>query len=547
MERKDARHLVVVGSSAGGVDALTRLVATLPADFPAPIVMAQHLDPNRPSHLPDILARSSQLPVRSVEDGEHLAGGTVYVVPSHRNVEVRAGAIHVAADGTGRPQPSIDLLLATAAKVYGERLTAVILTGSGSDGADGARRVKAAGGTVVVQNPDSAQFPSMPASLAPTTIDIVAELDAIGPLLADLVNQVPIHSPGVDGDEALDDFLGKLRDESGIDFANYKRPTIIRRLRSRLAATGSPDLERYLEHVWEQPDELQRLTSSFLLKVTEFFRDPAFYERLRAEWLPELVDDARRRGEELRIWSAGCATGEEAYSVAMLVAELRAGTKSPPDARIFATDLDDSAIAFARRGIYPTPALDNVPADLRERYATVLDGQAEVTKGVRSLVVFGQHDLGARAPFPAMDLILCRNVLIYFQPELQQRTLQMFAFSLRHGGYLALGKAETTASMRGSFELVDRRLKVYRRAGKREAHPTVQFSQPSRPSPSLSPTRHVAPALDLAVMRARRESEERRAVADRTEGVLLSLRTGVAVVDERYDMSRINAAAREML
>lgn len=262
VERRTAEHLVAIGASAGGVDALSTLVATLPADFPAPIIVAQHLDPRRPSHLHDILARHSALAVRMVEDRERLAPGTVYVVPSQRHVEIRGREAHLTSDGTGRPQPSVDLLLASAAEAYGEHLTAVILTGSGSDGAEGARRVKLAGGTVVVQDPATAQFPGMPLALAPTTVDIVAELESIGPMLVDLVTKPRVHRPGTDGAKLLDGFLDQLRDLSGIDFASYKRPTILRRLQRRITATGSGDLAGYIDHVREQPDELQRLTSS---------------------------------------------------------------------------------------------------------------------------------------------------------------------------------------------------------------------------------------------------------------------------------------------
>ncbi len=541
------RRLVVIGASAGGVDALSTVIGSLPAGFPAPIVVAQHLDPRHRSHLHEILGRHAKLRVETIADHERLAAGVVYVIPPGRHLEIGEREVRLIVDGHHRPLPSIDLLLTTAAEAYGEHLTAVILTGSGSDGAEGARRVTAAGGTVLVQNPATAEFPSMPRSLSPTTVDAVAELDEIGPLLIDLTKEPRIAQRNGDGSKLLDEFLGQLRGRSGIDFASYKRPTIMRRLQRRMMATGSPDLHRYVEHLRDQPDEVQRLTSSFLLKVTEFFRDPDLFERLRREWLPELIRDAQRRGEELRIWSAGCATGEEAYSLAMLVAEALRTTKNPPQARVFATDLDDVAIGFARRGIYPRAAFANVPAELRDRYVNELDGEGEVAKLVRSLVIFGQHDLGQRAPFPRIDLILCRNVLIYFQADLQRRALQLFSFSLRDGGLLVLGKAETTAAVRGAFRLVDRRLKVYERSGPRDPLPAVHLSQPALASQPLVPSRPVAPALDLAVMRARREAERKRAAADHADRLLLALRTGVVVVDEHYDIGRINAAARQML
>ena len=205
--------------------------------------------------------------------------------------------------------------------------------------------------------------------------------------------------------------------------------------------------------------------SSFLIKVTGFFRDPDLYRAIRERVLPELLADARARGHELRLWSAGCATGEEAYSLAILVAEALGDELERFAVRVFATDLDAEAVAFARRGVYPAAALADVPPDLLERYFTEHDGEYTVRKRVRALTVFGQHDLGQRAPFPRIDLALCRNVLIYFTPDLQRRALQLFAFALREGGYLALGKAETTTPLAEFFVVADARLKLYRRQG----------------------------------------------------------------------------------
>src|SRR5215216_3330632 len=442
-EREGEGQLVVIGASAGGVEALSTLVATLPADFAAPIVIAQHLDPRRLSHLGEILQRRSPLPVRTVQDHEPLENGVVYAVPANRDIEVTDHSVAVRA-ADGGPQPSVDRLLRTAAAVFGERLIAVILTGTGSDGAAGARAVKEAGGTVVIQNPQTASYPAMPLSLAPTTVDLVAELEAIGPLLQELA--ATERRPVAPADErSLRRLLEGLRDRSGIDFTAYKPATIQRRLQRRMAATGAETVAAYVRLLQRDPEEYQRLVASFLIKVTEFFRDPELYEYLRERALPGLIEDTRRRSGELRVWSAGCATGEEAYSLAILLCEMLGDEVERLGVRIFATDLDPGAVTFARRGIYPAQALADLPPELVERYFSRSDGEYEVTKRVRSLLIFGQHDLGQRAPFPRLDLALCRNVLIYFTTELQRRALQLFAFSLRDGAYLVLGKAESTS------------------------------------------------------------------------------------------------------
>lgn len=534
---------VVVGSSAGGIDALSTLVGTIPADFPIPIVLAQHLSPDHRSHLTEILSKHSALPVRTVQDLETLEPGIIYVVPANRHVELTDHSLALHEDGQGRPKPSIDLLLSTAADVFGEKLIAVILTGTGSDGADGAREVKIAGGTVIIQNPETAAHPEMPLSLAPTTVDITADIDSIGPLLQSLVTGSYSAKRPEEVDE-LRKFLQLLRDRSGLDFTSYKQPTILRRLQRRMAATGTNDLQSYSRVVKRHPDEYQRLISSFLIKVTEFFRDPDLFHHLHDSVLPELLDQARER-KELRLWSAGCATGEEAYSLAILVADMLDGDIGTVSVRIFATDLDADAVAFARRGIFPEAALAGLSADQIEKYFIEVEGGYEVNKLIRNMVVFGRHDLSQRAPFPRIDLLLCRNVLIYFTPELQRRALQVFAFSVRREGYMVLGKAETVSALPDAFSLTEPRLKVFRRIGGRIQIPPVYNRDPiSSPYPSASSAR-VSPLPATALYRS--GSPKNLTRVDRADGLLERLPIGVVAVDRHYDIVLINTAARRLL
>ncbi len=536
-------QLVVIGSSAGGIEALGILFANLPPDFSVPIVIAQHLDPRRPSHLADILAPRSPLPVRMVENREKLSGGIVYVVPTNRDVEITDHEIILRADTRASVKPSIDRLFASAAESFGEALVAVILTGTGSDGAEGARAVKNAGGTVIIQNPETASFPSMPLSLAPTTVDMVANLDAIGAILRDLSMGVTT-TPRAEVDRHLRSFLESLREQSGIDFGSYKLPTIMRRLQRRIAATGTENLANYIRFLQRNPDEYQRLVNSFLIKVTEFFRDPELFTYLRDEMLPQLMREAGP-SRELRIWSAGCATGEEAYSLAILVSELLPQNTNL-SVRIFATDLDGEAISFARRGVYPASTLAELPPELVDRYFTPLDGAYEVKKSVRGLVVFGQHDLGQRAPFPRIDLALCRNVLIYFTTELQRRALQLFAFSLRDGGCLVLGKAETVTPLADFFALEQPRLKVYRRVGDRVLIPPSRIKDSTPVPPRQSAQRRWATA-DTSLARLQREMQRTRSGSERAEGLIQRLPLGLVVLDRRYDILTINNTARRLL
>jgi two-component system, chemotaxis family, CheB/CheR fusion protein len=545
-DRESFARLVVVGSSAGGVDALLTFVATLPSDFPAPIVVAQHLDPRRQSHLGEILSNRSILPVRTVSGDQPLEPGIVYVIAADRDVEISDHALKVTAptEMSPSPRPSVDRLLASAARTFADELVAVILTGTGSEGATGAQAVKAHGGTVIVQNPDTATYPGMPLAVPSSAIDIVADLEAIGPLLGDLVSGV-YSVPATSDDEDLHAFLDRVRERTGLDFSAYKRATIVRRLQRRMAAAGAatlPDYRRYLER---HPEELQRLVASFLIKVTEFFRDPELFTYLRDRVLPGLVSEARERGE-LRIWSAGCATGEEAYTLAMLVSDLIGDNAEELQVRIFATDIASEAVEFARRGLYTQSALEGLPPDFAERHFTPADGAFEVRKQVRSLVVFGEHDLGNRAPFPRIDLVLCRNVLIYFTPDLQRRALQLFAFSLRHGGYLALGKAETVSPLPEFFSVEEPRLKIFRRAGAPAPIPVGRVL-------SIGPLKKLTRRLDApAAVPARSVASSQPAPRESSSSqhavrLLDRLSTGTLEIDRAYHIRTINAAARHLL
>jgi two-component system, chemotaxis family, CheB/CheR fusion protein len=532
-------QLVVVGSSAGGIEALSRLVASLPDGFPAPIVLAQHLDPRRPSHLHEILARQTKLPVQVVQDRAALVDGVVYVVPSGRLAEISADGLQVRQSKTGAIAPSIDGLFQSAASVYGPGLIAVILTGSGSDGSAGATRVKLAGGSVVIENPATAMFPSMPSSIPPSMVDATADLDSIGSVLSDLLaaGKSQAEDPDSDARSAL---LEAIHERSGIDFASYKPATILRRLRGRMNATAHPTMAGYAAYVKSDAEEYARLVNSLLIKVTEFFRDPQFFEYLREIVLPELIADAQEGHRELRIWSAGCSTGEEAYSLAICLAEVLGEDSASPEVRIFATDIDQDAIAFARRGAYPAAAVESLPPGTRDRYFVATNGAYQVNNRLRAMMVFGEHDIAERAPFPRIDLVLCRNVLIYFARPMQKIALETFAFSLRPGGQLALGPSETVIARPEPFAEINSRLHVYRRL-------EGTYSIPQMKSRTARPRRAEELQLDQAIRGTHRDVERVAESAALADSLLLNMATGVVVVDPRYYILRINSSARKML
>ncbi|HUY79135.1 MAG TPA: CheR family methyltransferase [Ktedonobacterales bacterium] len=580
--------LIVIGASAGGIEALVQLVSTLPADFRAPLVIAQHLDPARASHLEDILHRRSALPVHTITEGPGvpLSPGVIYLTPPDRDVEITDHTVSVGPGAGGRSMPSIDRLFISAAHAHDEHLIAVILTGSGTDGAIGAREVKAAGGTVVIEDPVTASYPSMPAALAPATVDFVAPLEKIGTLLQDLVSGLRAPTAS-DNAATLAAVLALVNERSGIDFSKYKRPTLLRRLQRRMLVTQTTSLADYLRYLQQRPDEYPRLVASFLISVTEFFRDAEPFTELRERVFPDLIATARQHNRKLRIWSAGCATGEEAYSLAILLSEELGNELAQFNVRIFATDLDPQAIGYARRGVYPTAAIANIPSPLRERYfSPVADGWAIAYK-LRSMVIFGEHDLGQHAPFPQMDLVVCRNVLIYFTTELQKRALQVFAYALRDGGYLVMGQAESVTPLANLFAPLNDRIKIFRRHGERILVPPVSMSVQLTPMTSVedrvsplllsagntgntgntetadtpkAPTQVVVTAprpvvLDImpGLSAAESVSEHlnilRRATTtrERLGGLLLGLAVGVVIVDSQYDIQLINSAACQLL
>ena len=547
-----SNDLVVVGSSAGGVGALSTLVGTLNKNFPAPIVLAQHLDPQRPSYLGSILERRTQLPIVVV--GEHsptpLESGKIYVVPANRHVKIHDGHVFLEGDHNERPKPSVDLLLSSAAESYGEHLIAVILTGAGSDGAAGAVDVKNAGGVVIIQNPQTAAYPSMPLSLPPTAVDHVVEMEQIGPLLFDILRGVdlPVSQKA---DDPLRDLLTNVSAQTNIDFRNYKSSTILRRIGRRMAVTHNATIRDYSDFLHTRPDEVKELVRAFLIKVTGFFRDPEAFDFIKSTIIPTMVERGQANGRTLRLWSAGCATGEEAYSLALLLADHLGPELAEWNVKIFATDLAADAINFARRGLYPENVLSDLPNEYRERYFERVDHGYRVAKPLRQIVIFGQQDISRGVPFPRIDLVTCRNLLIYLKPEMQQIVLDLFAYSLHQSrGYLFLGKAETTRPTKASFELVNKKWKIYRCLGGPLAVPiqdplalaTLQSAVGREPrrrqfvAPAL-PNPHDMIHAEVGITELRRVNET----------MLRYTNVAVVIIDRMYRIMAINAQARRLL
>ncbi len=541
--------LVVVGASAGGVEALSILVSTLPLDFPAPIVLAQHLDPNRPSSLDHILQRRTALPIIAVTSSSKLEPGKIYVVPANRHILVRDHHVELQEDRAKRPRPSIDALLSSAAEVYGDHLIAVILTGSGSDGAAGAVNVKNAGGTVIVQDPHTARYPSMPLALPPTIVDFEVKIENIGILLYNLLSGVTIVQSEERTEDILREILELVSHQASVDFRQYKTSTILRRIGRRMTVTHVHTIRDYAEYLRSYPEEIGELVKAFLINVTQFFRDTEAFAYIKSEILPKLIAKARASDKIIRFWAAGCATGEEPYSLAMLLSDMLGAELGEWSIKIFATDLDEAAITFARRGIYSESLLKGTSDEYRDRFFEHVDQGYRISKTLRQMVIFGQQDLSRSAPFPRIDLVLCRNVLIYFSPELQEYVLNQFAFSLSPEGYLFLGKAETVRPTQSYLELINKQWKVYRCTGNvlpsvRRQH-TPEIATPhlegrvmNRPNKSMSTPHEQDTALTTTEFGQLRRFNEL---------LLRFLPIGVVVIDRNYHVLTANSAARRLL
>lgn len=481
MAGKKLEILVVgIGASAGGVTALKLLVPKLPKKKSFAYVVALHMDPAQPSLLVEILAKESTMPVKMIEEGEKLRPETIYVVPPNRDCTVGGGKLHlVDLPAKLAPRHSIDVLFASLAESFGERSAGIVLSGTGSDGMHGMLAIKAAGGMAIAQAPETTEYASMPQSIIDAGLaDLILPPARIGRALGEIMRG-PRQGHADAGRwrsaarrrDDLDTLLAVLSHKSNCEFSQYKENTLTRRVERRMAVHKLDSLKAYTALVKKSDTEAALLFKDILISVTAFFRDEETFEALRLA-LKTLLD-RKPRGEGVRIWVPGCATGEEAYSIAILLAEAL-GPKLPlMPVQIFATDIDTGAIAFARRGVYLETSIKAVPGRLLKKYFTRTGGVFEIAKNIRSMVVFARHDLIRDPPYINLDLVSCRNVLIYFRRPLQDKLIPLFHYSLRPGGYLALGLSEGIGKFTGMFKPVDQHGKVFGKIGEERNLPAI--------------------------------------------------------------------------
>jgi len=455
--------IVGIGASAGGVQALQTFFGALPDEPGAAFVVVVHLDPKVQSGLPDILAGRTNMAVIQVHGSEHLQVNRVYVIPPDRRLQLTDDEISAETfqEPRGHRAP-IDLFFRSLGE-HGDGF-AVILTGAGSDGTLGVRAVKEAGGIILVQEPREAEYPSMPRNAISTGVaDFVLPVRELAARLAELI-RLKAAGTVFDGknldEEQLRRVLAHLRIRTGHDFSKYKRSTILRRIARRIQVTRTKDLKDYYDFLRENPDEVQALLSDLLISVTTFFRDRAAFDALRAQALPQIFAN-KQPNDALRVWVPGCATGEEAYSLAMLLIEEFMHHELRPQIQVFASDMDSRALAQAREGMYPAAIEADVSEERLRRFFTREKDGYRVRQEVRDMVLFASHDLLKDPPFSRVDLISCRNLLIYLDRELQEQVIGTFHYALNAGGYLLLGSSETADNPPGLFRFVDRNARIY--------------------------------------------------------------------------------------
>lgn len=499
--------VVGIGASAGGLEAFIELLEHLPGDTGMAFVLVQHLDPRHKSNLAEILARSTQMSIREVTDGLPVEPDHIYVVPPNMEMGMLHGVLKLMprAEPHGRHMP-INSFLRSLAEDQGPRAIGVVLSGTGSDGALGLRAIKAEGGITIAQDQASAKYGGMPgAAVATGDVDCVLSVADIGRELARIGrhphfarNVRPIGpQPARPEHEAIDKVFLMLRRATGVDFTYYKRSTVERRICRRMVLHKVERLEHYVKYLQENPQEVQALFEDMLINVTSFFRDPATFDALKKTVLPLILRD-KPSDAPLRVWVPGCSTGEEAYSIAIALMEYMSEAEASSAVQIFATDVSETAIEKARAGKYPESIAGDVSPERLRRYFSGADGGYQVSKTIRDMCVFARQNVIKDPPFSQIDLLSCRNLLIYLGPEFQKKVIPAFHYALKPGGCLMLGSSETIGGFPELFSLVDRKHKIYSKKSAR-TRPALEFGvmdfmPKPHAQPERSPTVHRSPA-----------------------------------------------------
>jgi two-component system CheB/CheR fusion protein len=524
-------YWVGIGASAGGLEALRDMISNFPKTLPkTTFLVAQHLSPKHQSMMVQLLARETDMRVEEARDGIPPEAGVIYVTPPNSDLFVKERLLRLRKPLSDHsPKPSVDLFFSTLAEELGDHAIGIILSGTGSDGSHGVRAIRAGGGLTIAQDPKTAKYDGMPGNAIETgCIDITIAPQKIGPEIKALIRspkQINLLHEGDDKRTAMQELMHRLKSRTGVDFKDYKSGTLFRRLNRRMTACGVPEIERYLEYIDETPDELDLLFRDMTITVTHFFRDSEAFESLETHI--KGIIESKSDQDPIRIWVPGCATGEEAYSIVILFAEAVGGLsvlQQKYSFQLFASDIDNEALTLARKGVYAETTLEGVSDQIKEKYFRNKENAYEISKNLRDMVVFSKHNVFDDPPFLRLDLITCRNLLIYFNNKLQAIVLNLFHYALNPNGTLFLGKSEALGQSTAFFYPSDAKAKIFKRK-------LVSASDQSKISkPAFKP----ALKLDTAV-----SAKQRKSIHDFPDAIIRALSPNSLLIDENMDVLRI--------
>jgi two-component system CheB/CheR fusion protein len=491
------QHIIAIGASAGGMEALYTFFDFTPTDNVSYVII-QHLSPDYQSRLAELLGKHSKLTISVARHGMAVESNRVYVIPNKEFLTIRQGILYLSEKkGKSGPHMTIDVFFTSLAADWKDKAIGIILSGTGHDGSAGIEAIHRAGGWVLVQEPATARFEAMPASAIATGVaDRVLAPESMPEAITTYVRERPLPGSGTAGtdakappapddlaEKAVDTILEMIRSQLPLDFSEYKRATIARRITRRMAQQHLTQPDAYLALLQDNPTELKALAQDFLISVTSFFRDADAFGFLASQVIPALLQQG---SDPVKVWVAGCATGEEAYSLAILLQECMDPTTSR-EVKIFATDLDEQALAVASRGVYDAGIATHVSPERLARFFTREGEGYKVNYSIRKMLIFAQHDLVKNPPYCNIDLISCRNLLIYLTPVLQRKIFAMLHFGLRQGGYLLLGTSENAKILAPQFREVDKKWRVYQKTSASHVVGFENFSLPEVREPLAVP------------------------------------------------------------
>ncbi|OLN26463.1 Chemotaxis protein methyltransferase CheR [Desulfovibrio sp. DV] len=536
-EARPAPHFIIgIGASAGGFEALEQFFSAMPGDCGASFVVVQHLSPDHKSLMVELLSKHTPMRVCQAEENAPLIPDTIYLIPPKTVMTAANGRLHLAAR-EDRPVPNypIDVFFNSLAENSGEKAVAIILSGTGSDGSRGIRAIKQEGGMVMVQDVDSAKFDGMPRNAIATGLaDFVMPPSRMPEELLNYLRHPVVQDTlrsqtGLrEDDDRLHQIYLALKQQTGVDFTLYKQSTVLRRVERRLTINHINGLSDYVAYLNQTPEEITALYNDLLIGVTNFFRDPEAFATLTARVLPEIFKERRTT---LRIWTTGCSTGEEPYSLAMLVREYMEAVGEIRDVKIFATDIDRNALEFASNGLYPENIATDVSRERLQKFFVHRDDGYQIIKPIREMVIFAAHNIIKDPPFNKIDLLSCRNLLIYLQPTLQQKVMAFFNFALNENGFLFLGSSETVGGFANSFSLVDPKWKLYRSQGKHIPLNLEGFT--------IAPPQVRIPGKPRLAGMRRREDLESQTLEALFDDLVARYLPPTVVVDENHDVVHV--------